>query len=102
VSLEDLLDTKLLARLDAFDDNRDGELSGDELVGLGVWTDANSNGVSDAGEVVPIAETGIEAIACVQTDTTMGMPANLLGLRMTDRRVLPTYDWVAQEVGGER
>lgn len=82
--------------MDALDDNRDGELSGYELVGLGVWTDANSNGVSDAGEVVPIAETGIEAIACVQTDTAMGMPANLLGLRMNDGRVLPTYDWIAE------
>ncbi len=84
--------------MDALDDNRDGELSGDELVGLAVWTDANSNGVSDAGEVVSIGETGIEAISCRQTDTTMGMPANLSGLRMTDGRVLPTYDWVAEEV----
>ena len=83
--------------MDALDDNRDGELSGDELVGLAVWTDANSNGVSEEGEVVPIGETGIEAIACVQTDTSMGMPANLSGLRMSDGRVLPTYDWVAQE-----
>lgn len=85
--------------MNALDDNRDGELSGDELVGLAIWTDANSNGVSDEGEVVPIAETGIESIACVQTDTSMGMPANLSGLRMSDGRVLPTYDWVAEEVG---
>ena len=84
--------------MDALDDNRDGELSGDELAGLAVWTDANSNGVSDEGEVVPIGETGIEAIACVQTDTSMGMPANMSGLRMSDGRVLPTYDWVAKEV----
>lgn len=87
--------------MDALDDNRDGELAGDELAGLGVWTDANSNGVSDPGEVVPIAEAGIEAISCRQTDTTMGMPANLTGLRMTDGRVLPTYDWVATEVPQE-
>lgn len=84
--------------MDALDDNRDGELAGDELTGLGVWTDANSNAVSDPGEVVPIAEAGIEAISCRQTDTTMGMPANLTGLRMTDGRVLPTYDWVAAEI----
>jgi len=88
--------------LDALDDNRDGELAGDELPGLAIWTDANSNGVSDPGEVVPIAKTGIEAISCRQTDTELGMPANYSGLRMTDGRVLPTYDWVAESVGGER
>lgn len=87
--------------MDALDDNRDGELSGDELVGLAVWTDANSNGVSDPGEVVPIAETGIEAISCRQTGTAMGMPANTAGLRMKGGRVLPTYDWVAAEVQPE-
>ena len=88
--------------LDALDDNRDGELAGDELPGLAIWTDANSNGISDPGEVVPIAKTGIEAISCRQTDTELGMPANYSGLRMTDGRVLPTYDWVAEEVGDER
>ena len=87
--------------MDALDDNRDGELAGDELAGLGVWTDANSNGISDPGEVVPIGLAGIKAISCRQTDTTMGMPANLTGLRMTDGRVLPTYDWVATEVSQE-
>lgn len=87
--------------MDALDDNRDGELAGDELAGLSIWTDANSNAVSDPGEVVPIGLTGIEAISCRQTDTTMGMPANLTGLRMTDGRVLPTYDWVATEVQQE-
>jgi len=84
--------------LDALDDNRDGELAGDELPGLAIWTDINSNGVSDPGEVVPIAKTGIEAISCRQTDTELGMPANYSGLRMTDGRVLPTYDWVAESV----
>jgi hypothetical protein len=81
--------------LDALDDNRDGELSGAELPGLAVWFDRNSNGVSDAGEVVPIEKLGIAAISCRATTEEDGCPANLDGLRMADGRVLPTYDWIA-------
>lgn len=31
-------------------------------------------------------------------DAELGMPANYSGLRMTDGRVLPPYDWVAESV----
>jgi hypothetical protein len=39
--------------LRALDDNADGTIAGRELDGLSVWRDANSNGVSEAGEVQP-------------------------------------------------
>jgi hypothetical protein len=81
--------------LDSLDDSRDGKLSGDELRGLAVWFDRNSNGVSDPGEVVPIELLGIESISTRAESSEGESPANLAGLVMKDGRVLPTYDWVA-------
>jgi len=84
--------------LDALDDDRDGELAGAELRGLSIWLDADSDGVSDPGEVRPIERTNIAGIS---TDwiTRDGLSyANPRGLRLRDGRELPTYDWVAREI----
>ena len=48
-----------LSQLDA---NSDGELSGKELSSLSLWFDGNRNGVSEAGEVVPLSNKGISKI----------------------------------------
>lgn len=82
--------------LAALDDNGNGELSGEELRGLAVWCDHNSNGISDPGEVTRIEETRIAALSVFSTETVdpNRSPANRAGLRMKDGRVLPTYDWV--------
>ena len=53
------------------------------------------NAVSDPGEVVPIRQAGVEALAATTAGKTDGMPCNLQGIRMKDGRVLPTYDWIA-------
>src|SRR5947207_743214 len=45
--------------LSALDDNGDGVLSGRELRGLALWQDRNGNGVSEPGEVRPVADFGI-------------------------------------------
>lgn len=81
------------AALDALDDNRDGWLTGKELNGLAVWFDRNQNGISDPGEVVPLAQTPIAAIATKATGKTGLSPQNPHGLRLRDGRPLPTYDW---------
>ncbi|MGH7143278.1 MAG: hypothetical protein ACREJ2_04000, partial [Planctomycetota bacterium] len=78
--------------LDALDDNRDGVLTGNELTGLCVWRDANQNGVSDPGEVVPVVNLGIDSIAVRAPQTEDGCPANKLGIHFEDGRTLPTYD----------
>ena len=85
--------------LDALDDDRDGALTGDELRGLAVWRDANGNGVSDPGEVVPVEDLGIVRIDVRATHRAGGCPANENGIRMRDGRVLPTYDWIAEPKG---
>jgi tetratricopeptide (TPR) repeat protein len=84
--------------LDALDDNRDGFLSGDELRGLAVWRDANGNGVSEPGEVVPLSALGVVALSVCATERVEPgpSPACPQGLRLADGRALPTYDWVAR------
>lgn len=57
--------------LGALDDNGDGLLTGEELRGLAIWHDVNGNGVSDAGEVKPLAAYGIVALSTRhETSTT--------------------------------
>lgn len=82
--------------LDALDNDRNGLLEADELRGLAVWRDANANGVSDAGEVVPVERLGIAAIVTHSTGRTDGCPSNPHGLRFLDGRTLPTYDWIVR------
>jgi len=84
--------------LNVLDDNRDGWLSNSELAGLAVWRDANGNGASDTGEVIPVSAAGIEALAVAATGVSEGMPCNTQGLRLKSGQVLPTYDWVTQPV----
>ena len=81
--------------LAALDDDRDGMLSGKELEGLAVWQDLNHNGVSDPGEVKPLAEWGIVAISCRHvTDTTHPdrIAYSTRGVFFSDGSNRPTYD----------
>jgi hypothetical protein len=82
--------------LDALDDNRDGRLSGDELRGLAVWRDRNSDGVSGPGEVVPVESLGVESIEVRATSREGASPSNPRGARLAGGRELPTYDWVIE------
>jgi tetratricopeptide (TPR) repeat protein len=50
--------------LASLDDNRDGQLTGAELIGLGLWHDANGNGISEPGEVRSLTDHGIVAVSC--------------------------------------
>jgi hypothetical protein len=84
--------------MDALDDDRDGRLSDGELVGLAVWLDRNTNGVSEPGEVDAMEELPIASLATRATSIEDGSPANLSGLTLTDGRVLPTYDWIVPPV----
>lgn len=82
------------AALDSLDDDRDGWLSGRELTSLALWFDRNGNGVSDPGEVVPVADTAVASLATradgAEPDDS---PRSGAGLRLKDGRTLPTYDW---------
>lgn len=82
--------------LDCLDDNRDGRLSEDELIGLAIWRDRDSNGRSDAGEVTPAAAAGIEWISTQFETGSDGVLQNPSGISIHGQQ-LPTYDWVATE-----
>ena len=76
------------------DDNRNGWLEGNELSSLSVWQDRNGNGVSDKGEVQPVANLGIKRLACRPQDKMQ----HQTGLEMIDGRRLPTFDWTPKSI----
>ena len=79
------------------DDNQDGWLEQRELKGLSVWRDLNGNGVSDGGEVKPVAAMGIKRLSCKAHESASGW-SSPVGLEMSDGRKLPTYDWTPRSI----
>lgn len=84
--------------LAALDDNRDGVLSGPELKGIAVWRDANSNGIADPGEVVPVEDLGIVEIA-VKPQQMDGTLLRHGGIKLSDGTSLTTFDWTPLSAG---
>jgi hypothetical protein len=87
--------------LASLDDNRDGKLADGELSGLSVWHDANSNGISESGEIRPLAECGIIALSCLyQIDSTHpdSIAFSSTGVTLADGTTRPTFDIVLHEV----
>ena len=72
-------------------------LSGAELAGIAVWRDANSNGVSDAGEVIPAEEFGIVEIV-VAGHEVGGTLMQERGIRLGDGSVVATFDWTPESL----
>ena len=60
-----------LEGLTAYDSNGDGVLNGadTDFVKFKLWFDRNRNGVTDAGELVSLAEAGVKEINLAPTDT---------------------------------
>src|SRR5262249_30913019 len=85
------------AALRVLDDNRDGELKGDELKGLALWHDANGNGIADPGEVKPLSEYGIVAVSC-KAEVLKGHPDRIKysvkGVTFKDGTTRPTFDLI--------
>jgi tetratricopeptide (TPR) repeat protein len=88
--------------LSALDDNGDGELAGLELRHLAVWRDVNRNGISEPGEVRPLASHGIVAVSCrhvtheqlekqEKADGLLVAAQSAAGVRRRDGRTRPTY-----------
>ena len=79
--------------LGALDDNGDGELAGIELDGLSLWHDANGNGFSDEGEVLPVTQHDIVSLEYAHVRVSDAYWESVTGVRLADGRVRPTYDW---------
>jgi hypothetical protein len=84
--------------LQSLDDNGDGWLTRGELGGLGVWTDKNSNGKCENGEVRPIMRTGIAGLNVRSVRRTGNGWVCRNGILLDNGTILPTYDWVAKTV----
>jgi tetratricopeptide (TPR) repeat protein len=84
--------------LGSLDDDHDGRLRGPELAGLALWHDVNGNGVSEEGEVRPLADWGIVELSCENSGSRSKAEARLLtafspaGVRFGDGSTRPTYD----------
>jgi hypothetical protein len=76
------------------DDDRDGKLTGSELIGLAVWFDRDGNGISSESEVSPVHELGIVALECSAPSRDDRHLMNPHGVRFSDGRQLPTWDWI--------
>lgn len=91
------------AAMDALDDNRDGTLTGEELNGLSLWVDANTDGVSDPGEVKPLAAFNITRLSTRADEGVRVGPHNdslvsARGVTYASGRVAPTFDWVTRPI----
>ena len=83
--------------LAAMDDDRDGMLTGKELRGLAIWRDQNRNGISDSGEVRPLADWGVVALSCKYAwDGAHENPVaySPRGVFFRDGSTRPTYDLI--------
>lgn len=78
------------------DDNADGAISGTELAGLALWRDANSDGISDAGEVRPVASHGITSLSTRGQPHASGLPYCPAGVIFKDGTTRPTYDLILE------
>jgi tetratricopeptide (TPR) repeat protein len=90
--------------LAALDDDDSGELKGDELRGLAMWHDRNTNGISEPGEVRPLSDHGIVGLSCRYVDGD-GMTVAAFspeGVLMDNSRTRPSYDVMLQQVEGRR
>lgn len=82
------------AALSLLDDDRDGWLRGAELTGLAVWHDADQDGVSEPGEVLPLAAWGVTGLSCRSELHPDGIRWNPAGLELAGGRTRPSFDVV--------
>ncbi|MCA9793107.1 MAG: tetratricopeptide repeat protein [Candidatus Eremiobacteraeota bacterium] len=82
--------------LAALDDNLDGRLDGPELEGLALWRDRNGDGLSQPGEVKPLADYGIVALFTDWQVHATGIPYAPTGVLWQDGRRTSSYDWVVE------
>jgi hypothetical protein len=82
--------------LAALDDDGDGNLSGVELRGLALWHDADGDGVSDRGEVRPLAHWGIVVLSCRSETGRDGVVVSPRGVTFRSGATRATYDVILQ------
>lgn len=94
--------------LRVLDDDQDGALRGKELAGLAIWQDGNANGVSEPGEMRPLAEWNIVALSWAplieDDESDVYIASSPAGVTFTDGTARPTYDvllWPGHDERGQ-
>ena len=79
--------------LGSLDDNADGLLTGDELRGIRLWHDRNSDGICDPTEILELSQLGITALDTHYTNQNevLSSPS---GARFVDGSTRPTFDLI--------
>ena len=83
--------------LSSLDDNGDGTLTGEELIGLSIWRDVNGNGVSENDEVQTLSYWGIIGVSCQYSSNPKNSDRvawSERGVTFRDGSTRPTYDIV--------
>lgn len=78
--------------LSALDDNHDGKLMGPELERLSIWSDSNTDGVSQPGEVKPLSYWHITELSCRPTTVNKQWLSSTKGVTFEDGSQRPSYD----------
>jgi tetratricopeptide (TPR) repeat protein len=86
--------------LAALDDDGNGEVAGEELRDLAIWHDRNSDGVSDPGEVRPLAAHRIVGLSCryIEGDGVAFAALSPEGVKLADGSTRPSYDVLLRAV----
>ncbi|PTN12512.1 cadherin-like domain-containing protein [Nitrosomonas aestuarii] len=100
---EDIDDHNGFAALSVFDSNSDGQISALDTVwgDLQVWQDANSDGVTDAGELITLDGAGIESIDLAGVVTKLGegpFAEEIEGHRVTHFSTVTMSDGAEREI----
>jgi hypothetical protein len=82
--------------LASLDDNADGLLTGEELRGIRLWHDQNTDGRSTPNEIIELHQLGITALDTRYT-TQHQIPTSPTGARFTDNSTRPTYDIILHQ-----
>jgi hypothetical protein len=77
--------------LASLDDNADGLLTGDELRGIHLWQDQNSDGICDSNEILELSQLGITALDTHYTNQNEILTSPS-GARFIGGSARPTYD----------
>jgi hypothetical protein len=81
--------------MQVLDNDADGELKGSELDGLALWRDVNRNGISEPGEMRPLAAWGIVSLSWqhVSNSSRFDYAASApRGVTFRDGHTRPTFD----------
>lgn len=81
--------------LAALDDDLNEVIDGGELIGLSVWYDRNSNGISEQSEVFSIESLGIVSLAYDHTETCEGTLVRKFGVSYANGSSGHIWDWIS-------